>query len=212
MSYNIQNFTDEKAWIKAALDIINTVPADGTIGLAGGNTPRPIYERMTQKLGQTFFVTDERYINDSDDRNNTHLVYETMGYAINVLAPDTSLPLTDCVQTYHQQLEKHFSTSSPDLFILGMGTDGHVASLFPPISKHMFGPRTAIHTTTDVFAVKDRISITLPMLMSAKKAILLMRGEDKKEAWDTMIAGEDFTMYPMLHVLEEVETEVLFLR
>jgi len=211
MSFTVHTFNNEQKWIEAALAYIEAVPSDGTIGLAGGNTPKPVYKRMVQKEGQLFFVTDERYVSDEDDYNNAHLVHETMGYDINVLAPDTTLPLPECVQTYAQQLEKQFSTHSPDLFILGMGTDGHVASLFPPISKPAFGPSLAINTTTEHFAVHQRISVTLPLLLSAKKAVLLMRGKDKKQAWDTIIASEDFTMYPMLHILEDVETEVLLL-
>jgi 6-phosphogluconolactonase/glucosamine-6-phosphate isomerase/deaminase len=211
MKFNLQSFNIQESWIQAALDIINSVPADGAIGLAGGSTPKPIYERVAQKDGQIFFVTDERYVSSEDEQNNTHLVYQTMGRDVSILAPDTSLPLTECVEQYAKDLEKQFSTSSPDLFVLGMGTDGHVASLFPPVTKPMFGPQLAIHTTTEHFAVFDRISVTLPLLLSAKKVVLLMKGEDKQQAWTQMLTSQDFTMYPMLHVLEEVETEVLLL-
>lgn len=75
--------------------------------------------------------------------------------------------------------------------LLGLGPDGHIASLFPPtVVKEGFSKEHAvIHTTTTRFAVKDRITLTLPYITPAKNAVFFMTGEEKLAIWKEMISS-----------------------
>jgi 6-phosphogluconolactonase/glucosamine-6-phosphate isomerase/deaminase len=120
-----------------------------------------------------------------------------------LLAPETSLPLDACVGAYEKQLQG----IKPDLVIIGMGDDGHIASLFPPLPPEVFGPTNVIHTTTDTFAVRDRISVTLPLLVSSKRRLFLITGPKKAALLQTMQqASEDVSLYPAQYFFDERST------
>lgn len=173
--------------------IVNS-QADGgtvTIGLSGGSTPGPIYEALAQSQDidwsrVTVFLVDERYVAVDAPDSNQRMIRETLlagpAAKANAIFPDTSLPIDICVAQYDLAITK----LSPDLVILGMGEDGHIASLFPHLMEEAFGPASVIHTVTDRFAVHDRISVTLPVLKKASQRIFLIAGEKKSSLLTTM--------------------------
>ncbi len=91
----------------------------------------------------------------------------------------------------------------PDIVTVGLGPDGHIASLFPPVSADCFDEShsgnffnaihlfSVIHTTTTKFAVFDRITVTIGILKSAKFAVFFMKGKDKLDVWNQMISEPD---------------------
>jgi 6-phosphogluconolactonase/glucosamine-6-phosphate isomerase/deaminase len=89
------------------------------------------------------------------------------------------------------------------IVILGMGSDGHIASLFPPLQENAFGDRLVLHTQTDNFAVRERISVSMIILGSAERKIFLLSGEEKKKVWEEMLlSDEDMHRWPALAVLK----------
>lgn len=193
-----------------------------TIGLSGGSTPRAVYEALGKaKLpwkNIRFFLVDERYVPADDPDSTQRMVRETLlthGQIPeeNLVFPLTSLPLRSCIAEYKKAFLNLCKNHPSDICILGLGPDGHITSLFPPLSDAAFDPRkTVIHTTTDTFAVHDRISLTLPALAQAKKFIFLLKGAKKRETWKAMLESkEDERRWPAKYILERGDVTVISL-
>jgi 6-phosphogluconolactonase len=175
-----------------------------SLGLSGGSTPRKVYEELGKKdidwSKVTVFLVDDRYVPRDHEDSNQKLLDETLLKNVdpNVIFPDTSLEIEKCIDDY----EKHLP-SEVDIVVLGMGGDGHVASLFPgDIDALTEENKKVLHTTTDSFAVKDRITVTMPFLKSAGTIIFLIKGEDKVKVFNKMTsANVDIIEYPVHGVL-----------
>ena len=125
--------------------------------------------------------------------------------------PDTSLSIDACVNDYVVRVKQLWGDRLPDLVILGMGDDGHIASLFPPLSGLALGDeRFALHTTTPStgsgqaprFAVNDRITLALNPIAAAQAHLFLLSGADKLRVWEEMLqSSEDERRWPAKRVL-----------
>jgi 6-phosphogluconolactonase len=97
------------------------------------------------------------------------------------------MPLDACIEEYEKSLLALLDGRAPDIVILGMGDDGHIASLFPNDKTAIFEEsRSVLHTTTDTFAIHDRITVTLPILKNAEHRIFLLIGEKKRATLNAM--------------------------
>jgi 6-phosphogluconolactonase len=192
------------------------------IGLSGGSTPRPIYEELGKETEIDWhkvwiFLADERHISPASADSNTKLLYDTvlrgLGADAQCVLPDTSLPAATCAADYGKRLQKLFDdVGGPDILTLGLGDDGHIASLFPPVPPEAFGKGYALHTTTETFAVRDRISVSMPVLKSAREKMFFLKGEAKKKVWEEMLASpEPSTRWPAKDVITSGGSTVLIL-
>ncbi|NLG06853.1 6-phosphogluconolactonase, partial [Candidatus Peribacteria bacterium] len=113
------------------------------LGLSGGSTPRPVYEELGQRSDIDWqkvqlFLVDERYVPPDHAESNQKLVRDTLLKHADVppdqcYFPDTSLGIEDCVLAYARSFVDLFAARPPDVMVLGLGPDGHTASLFPPL-------------------------------------------------------------------------------
>lgn len=210
---------DGYAAIKTSM--LDAIARNGTciIGLSGGKTPGAIYAKLGSDASIDWnsvhvFLCDERYVPaDHADSNrrmlNEALLREAVIPPENVHVPDTSLPLDACIAAYDEELNVLLRRPA-DIVVLGMGADGHTASLFPPLHDEAFGPNRVIHTETDAFAVHDRISVTLPVLTDARDRILLLRGVDKIQTWQQMTSDDaDARTWPLKAVAETGKLRVI---
>ncbi len=182
------------------------------IGLCGGTTPKPIYAKLSTEKDINWqrtlcFLLDERFVPPSSPDSNQRLVRETLltheGVKAHSLFPNTDLPLAECLADY----EKQIADIKADILIIGMGDDGHITSLFPPLEPEAFGPGHVVHTTTDTFAVHDRISVTLPVLLRASRRLFLITGDKKKKLLETMQhVSEDVSLYPAQYLFDDRTT------
>lgn len=182
--------------------ITDAISAKGEciIGLSGGSTPVPVYEELGKRTdidwSKVFvFLIDDRFIEPTHDDSNQKLVRDSLLASANIpeenlLFPDTTLALDACVATYIMGLIKLFSETPPDVLVLGMGEDGHIASLFPPVPEHAFGEELVLHTETDRFAVHDRITVSPLVIMAAQSSILLLKGKEKIKVFDACVSSE----------------------
>ncbi len=179
------------------------------IGLAGGSTPKPVYEALGKKdldWSKIFlFLDDERHVPADHSDSNQKLVRDTLlAHAdvpeSNLYFPDTSLSIDDCVIAYSEALIHLLKKQPPDLMILGMGNDGHITSLFPPVTEEAFGEVLVIHTTTDTFAIHDRISASPLVIMASQAHVLLLKGEEKKKVFEECVKAEMNPVRWPLHI------------
>ena len=199
---------------EAAVRLINdSLRAHGrfSVALAGGNTPRSLYRLLASQFrGQIpwtkvhVFWGDERYVPLADSQSNYRMARETLLDAVpcpvgNVHPMPTELPDPDlAAREYEKTLRNYFSEDWPrfDLVLLGLGEEGHTASLFP-------GSPAFNETQRWVVAVNApakpalRLTLTLPALTAAANIYFLVAGSNKAEALHHVLTGSpDAKNYP----------------
>ncbi len=179
-----------------------------SISLAGGSTPKGLYERMARPdFAQTFpwrnvhfFWGDERFVPETDSRSNYKMTREALLSkapvpAENIHAINTSLPSpTASADDYERQLKIFFKTAPGkfpafDLVLLGLGEDGHTASLFPGDPALEITDRLAAPAKLETS--EPRITLTYPVINNAKNVIFLVSGESKKKILEEVLPGEN---------------------
>jgi 6-phosphogluconolactonase len=156
----------------------------GHIALSGGSTPGPAYE-LAAKLEPDWSRTelwfaDDRCVEPDDERSNYRLVKERLLDLLERQPPAQhrvlgELPPEQAAERYDSELQG----VSLDLVMLGIGADGHTASLFPNDAALEERERRAVAVhRPDV----DRVTMTLPVLRSAPSVVFLVNGRDKAPA------------------------------
>jgi 6-phosphogluconolactonase len=166
------------------------------VALSGGKTPRSFYQKLATSRyplpwDKTYiFFADERFVPYTDKASNYrtvngHLLRRTAIPQENIYpVPVKGLTLEQSAKHYESQIRTFFNISDDrlprfELVILGIGEDGHTASLFPGISPLREDKRLAIPVITDRFP-SERISLTLPVINSAKNVIFLVSGKKRQ--------------------------------
>lgn len=235
MQYTLLETVGAEDFVQKAVDWlvmhVNAAIADHdscSIGLSGGSTPKSIYKELGKRTDidwskVSIFLLDERYVPNNHQDSNQKMIVETLlAYAPispeNVFFPDTTLPIDECVAAYAADVKAGWGDRLPDITILGMGDDGHIASLFPPLDmEEMSDTHFAAHTQTPLkddgtplFAVLDRISLTLNPIACAQSHLVLLQGEKKKATWHAMLeSSEGDVRWPLKRVLEQEAVTVL---
>lgn len=201
----------------------SSVAHNGTavLALSGGRTPGPVYTQLARHPDipwsqVTIILADERCVRPDHAASNQRLIRETLLEHLDAqpdtLFPDTTLSPDACARTYAERVAAILKDRTMDVLVLGMGEDGHIASLFPPLPEAAFGEAAAIHTVTDRFAVRDRVSLTLPVLSAAQHVLLLLKGAEKIRLFEEMQrAPFDPRQRPLQEILAAQRTTVLLL-
>jgi 6-phosphogluconolactonase len=163
-----------------------------SVALAGGRTPKRVYELLATDDFKSrvnwsrvfFFFGDERCVPSTHPDSNYAMVDEALiskvGIpAINVFRIIGEGDPDENARTYENQLRGFFARDSPrfDLVFLGMGEDGHTASLFPSSESLSESSRWVVPTVSP--AGQRRITMTIPALNHAARVIFLVTGKDK---------------------------------
>ena len=193
-----------------------------TVGLSGGSTPREAYAILARTQGiawdkVTIFLADERHVPHDHNDANAKLL-QTAGLTsanlpgLTVLLPDTNLFPDACATAYGERISALLYHGSADVLTLGVGDDGHIASLFPPVAVALIqGNKPGAHTTTEKFATRDRITLTLPLLSNARNVLFLLKGEAKKKVWDEMMSSSlQPTRWPAHQVLAHGNSTLMY--
>lgn len=189
----LQTFPTQAAWLKAATEHIVQVLKSALsihptvrIALSGGSTPEPVYEALSKRTDINWskvevFMVDERYISATDSRSNAKLIRDTLVSKVSAefFPIDTSVSIESSVSKYEELLR---SKENPlfHLVILGLGTDGHTASLFPKSPALSEQSTLVAHTQTKTHEVADRITLTFPAILNSEQIVILVRGKNKK--------------------------------
>lgn len=170
------------------------------VSLSGGSTPKAIYRELVElPIDWTkvyFFFGDERYVSPDDAESNFHMAFEAMLSPLGI-SPDhifrwqTELGPPDAVASdYAARLENHFSGIPRfDLFMLGLGSDAHTASLFPGTAALNETEKTAVANWVPKFDA-FRLTLTAPVINRSRNVLFVVTGSDKAQALSSVIEGE----------------------
>lgn len=172
------------------------------VALAGGNTPRRLYQRIVREhaaqipwTGVHLFWGDERYVPHDDPRSNYRMARETLIDHVpipfdNVHPMPTDLAdAEDAAAAYQRLLEHHVPHHPPlfDLLLLGLAADGHAASLFPHAPA--LEVRNRLVTAARVPADPPlRLTLTFPAINSAALVYFVVAGAAKADALQRALA------------------------
>jgi len=160
------------------------------IGLSGGTTPEKLYQLLAaenlpwEKL--IFITIDERYVPSDDPESNLKMIRKSLfSHAPippeNIITFDTSLP----IESAAHEMSRKLTSIHLDILILGVGEDGHIASLF---DNDKTSYELASIATAYGYKTEKRLTLTLKAL-SSKKTLILMKGEKKRTIFDEIKSG-----------------------
>jgi 6-phosphogluconolactonase len=176
------------------------------VALSGGSTPRALHQVLVAHYRDQIpwdrvqvFWSDERCVPPDDAQSNYRMARETLLEQVPLPAanihrmPGERSDYDAAAADYEAELRQVFAqpTGTPrfDLILLGMGSEGHTASLFPGT--------TALHETSRLVAANwvpkvnmERLTFTYPLLNNARQVMFLVAGEEKAEALRDILSGQ----------------------
>jgi 6-phosphogluconolactonase len=172
--------------------------------LAGGRTPRASYELLANELREEidwrrvlFYFSDERCVGPDDPASNYRMAKEALFDPLKLqggsvrrmageLAPDAA------AADYDAEIRAVFADRQPafDLTLLGMGAEGHTASLFPGSPALEETGRTVLHVTAPTDP-PDRLTMTPVALAASRQILFLVTGDEKAQALARVFGGDD---------------------
>jgi 6-phosphogluconolactonase len=171
-----------------------------TLVLSGGSTPERTYQLLAQPSRRSkidwsktwLFFGDERCVPHDDPRSNFRVAAEALLKPLRIAAdhvlvvPVEAGSPAQCAAEYERRLRQFFGVPAGgafphfDVILLGLGDDGHTASLFP--GKPALGETKAWVTWSPPGVLPppvDRVTLTLPVLNTAREVMFLVAGEEK---------------------------------
>jgi len=208
---DIQVLADAAGLARVAADAVVRFVQDAivnrgraAVALSGGSTPGPVLALLARPPNSTrldfwaihFFFADERCVPPADERSNygqaRRVLFEPAHVAQgNVHRIRGELGPADAADDYQRELRTFFDEPwlSFDLVLLGLGRDGHTASLFP--GDAALEERTAwAAPARSPAGVRDRVTLTLPAINHAAQVVFLVSGPDKADAVARAIGGD----------------------
>jgi len=213
-SVEIRTLTTPQELFAAAAEVVVGAATDAvaqrgrfTISLSGGSTPKSLFNLLATNARTVlpwermfFFWGDERHVPPTDPDSNYRMAEETMlskvpvppGNVFRMAAenPDAAAVAED----YEKTLRKFFALEPGqvpvfDLILLGMGPDGHTASLFPGTAGLQEKSRLVIANWVEKMKT-SRLTFTLPVLNAARCVTFLVSGTDKAAVLRTVLEGD----------------------
>ena len=228
MGVELHSYDDEARLAANLADLIAKRLSQGiamtgaaSLVCSGGTTPGPVYRELSghDLDWDRVWVTgsDERWLPPEDPGSIDHLLHDTLLQGAAAAARFVPLKTEEA---YPQDAEAHVHAHLRDMprpfdvTLLGMGADGHTASLFP----HAEGLAKALDVSEPALAraiqaptsvtSPARMSLTLRALLDSRLIVLLFRGHDKLEVFETAKLAEDALAVPVSAVLRQGQVPV----
>ena len=213
---HVVTVADADALARTAADrILARIAANGdgvAICLAGGSSPQRLYQLLATEAYRSqipwqrvhWFIGDERFVPANDPLNNMAMARRTFldlcapAANIHPIATDTADP-EKAARRYERELQSFYGarqldSARPlfDVVLMGVGPDGHTASLFPGDAALGEAERWVVgvpHAHVEPFV--PRVSLTLPALNSCREMLFEVSGADKRAILTRVLAGEN---------------------
>src|SRR3954453_4895037 len=169
------------------------------LSLAGGNTPKRTYEQLAGALGSWEHVglwfNDERAVPPDDPQSNFKMVAEALGGhpTLHRIAGESDPEAA--AQAYEREMRSRIEATAEagmpviDLHVLGIGDDGHTASLFPGHAEVEIRDRLVVPVHDSPKPPPTRLTMTLPLLQAARQRVILATGADKAGPVSVLVEG-----------------------
>ncbi len=181
------------------------------IAVSGGTTPEGIFRKLSDlKKGEInwnkvrLFWVDERCVPPDNPESNYRMVKKSL--IDNIRMPGENIfriqgeaePIAEA-DRYGTLLSKELPLLNKiprfDLVLLGLGTDGHTASIFPH-NISLFSSAANCAVSTHPVSGQKRITITGRVINNAEDVVFLVKGQEKAEIVRALISGDDYSEYP----------------
>ncbi|SFE72632.1 6-phosphogluconolactonase [Nitrosomonas sp. Nm166] len=198
----------------AATTLQNTLAhrSKATLVVPGGNTPRHYLPELAKHRLPwdriTVTLSDERWVDVTDEQSNEHLVKKYLMAHLPANTPFVGLKTQhnspfSAIDEIHQRLN---SLPLPlSLTVLGLGEDGHIASLFPGMNSDLLSAHHCVAVAPPI-APSPRISLSLAMLAGSEQIALVVTGKAKRRLLDQLNVHPDPKKLPLIWLLQHANT------
>jgi 6-phosphogluconolactonase len=214
MTPNTHIFPDNEAltdalaqhWLRLAKTAIKD-KGSFHIALSGGSTPKQLYQQIAENADQSILANSHFYFGDercvpTDHADSNYLMAKQALFVpagindSNIHRVKTELIPEEAARAYEQTLKTHLPDGHFDLLLLGMGDDGHTASLFPStqaLNENQHWVRENHVEKLDTW----RITLTYPILNRAIETALLVSGANKANVIADIFLQREHVTYPI---------------
>ena len=180
---NLEVLEDKEAVARRAAELLIALRPGAHVALSGGSTPKRAYELAAGAThdGVTFWLGDERHVPIEDENSNAGMVRAHLGVDPELVRSD--LELEAAAADYGRRFKA--AGGRLDLALMGLGPDGHTASLFPgkpALDEDHHLVVGVPEAGLDPFV--PRVTMTFPAFDAAREVVFLVAGEDKAEAME----------------------------
>ncbi len=196
-----------------------------SLAISGGGSPARLFELWATEWAEkipwervAFFWVDERAVPPDDPQSNygmaKRLLFDRLPISgNNVFRIAGERAPVDEASRYSSLVESILPVKDGiplfDLIILGVGEDGHTASIFPG-QEHLYHPQCSYSTSVNPHNGQSRITMTGTTILNAKKSIFYLMGESKKEIVKLITSNIGNKEYPAAYFLKFLKEESIF--
>ncbi len=187
---------------------------DFHLAVSGGKTPEALFKLLALKYGDLslwervyLYQVDERCVPPDHEASNWRMIHETFLAKVPLIrAFRMEVEREDAPERYEQLLRQYvpdggFGVPRLDCVLLGMGADGHTASLFPGAAACQENIRLVLRTDSPDRGI-PRVTMTFPVLENAAKRRFLVVGQDKADTLQRVFNGESFPVQRLAKISE----------
>jgi len=201
----LQTFKNTDEYAKEAAKSIESAILGGLkdkksvrVALSGGTSPLPVFKALMNcdiPWSRVYlFLVDERYVPLNSKASNYKSIKENLVDRVKQVKHFYHYNTRDPIQTIVDQYQKtlqQFDEPLFDLVVLGMGEDGHTASLFPNEDVIHEKNRLVVRSTAPDVNTQDRMSLTFPSILNSRKIIFLIKGKAKEAVVDRLLNSDE---------------------
>lgn len=218
MMARTHEFTNEKEFwvgVQAAIGQVFEKVQDPFIAASGGSAAQ-VFDHLEDDIlkESTICLVDERYVPFDHEDSNARLIALKVAKKAKQMCPfDTTLPPDEAVDKYEEALRERLAVEGYlfDLTFLGVGPDGHTASLFPNDPALKEEDFLVTITETETFAIKERLTLTFPGIELSQRIIVLMIGAGKEDIFHTITDKDtDPDEYPARRLMDWPQVDIFW--